>query len=181
MLAGEFYPLWHPLIYHPLTRPDSQVDEREFPIGETVVDLERSPYPYLAYWYWDLRPAIGGVGKVDLDHRFSAHFLLSIEDGNHNVPENIALFVHTLCCKVRKRSDYAVELDDIGFIINDSFVCGYIQFKTGWLRSVFEWSRSVSDLWLTDLYGPVFYETNALILNGDMLKAWHKLIVAAHA
>jgi len=29
----------------------------------------------------------------------------------------------------------------------------------GKLCSVFEWSRSVSDLWLTDLYGPVFYET----------------------
>ena len=46
---------------------------------------------------------------------------------------------------------------------------------------MFKWSRTVSDLWLTDLYGPVFYETNALILNGDMLKAWHKLVVTAQA
>ena len=75
------------------------------------------------YRYWDLRPALEGVGEVNLDHRFCAHFLLSIEDGNHNVLGNITLFVHTLCCKVRKRSDYAAELDDIGFVIDDSFVC----------------------------------------------------------
>ena len=124
---------------------------------------------------------MGGVGKADLDPRFCAHFLLSVEDGNHNLPEHIALFIHTLCSKVRKRTDHAVELDDIGFVIDGSFVCGYLQFKTSWLPSVFDWSRSISDLWLTDLYGPVFYETNALILNSDMLKAWHKLIVVAHA
>lgn len=97
------------------------------------------------------------------------------------MPELLALFVHTLCRKVRKRTEYAVEVDDIGFVIDGSFVCGYLQFRTGWLRSVLEWSRSVSDLWLTDLYGPVLYETNALILNSDMLKAWHKIIVVAHA
>ena len=141
----------------------------------------RPPYPYLAYWYWDLRPALGGIGKFDLNDRFCAHFLLSIEDGNHDLPEYLALFVHNLCHMVRKRSEHAVELDDIGFVIDGSFVCGYLQFRTGWLRSVFEWSRSVSELWLNDLYGPVYYETNALILNGDMLKAWHKLIVAANA
>ena len=43
----------------------------------------------------------------------------------------------------------------------------YLQFRTGWLRSVLEWSRSVSELWLTDLYGPIHYETNVLIVNGD--------------
>jgi hypothetical protein len=48
-------------------------------------------------------------------------------------------------------------------------------------RSVLEWSRYVSDLWLNYLYGPVYYETNAVIMNGDMLKAWHRLIVAAHS
>ncbi|KAF9648048.1 hypothetical protein BDM02DRAFT_3187419 [Thelephora ganbajun] len=80
---------------------------------------------------------------------------------------------------VRKRSDFAVELDDIGFVIEGPFICGYLQFRTSWLRSVLEWSRSVSDLWLTDLYGPVYYETNALIVNGDTLKAWHRLVVAA--
>jgi len=121
-----------------------------------------------------------GISKVDPSDRFCAHFLLSIEDGNHSVPEHLALFVHTLCHTVRRRSEYAVELDDIGFVIDGSFICGYVQFKTGWLRSILEWSRSVSDLWLTDLYGPIYYETNALILNGDMLKAWHKLVVAAH-
>lgn len=97
-------------------------------LREPVVDLGRSPYPYLAYWYWDLRPALGGVGKVGLDRRFSAHFLLSLEDGNHNVPKYIALFIHTLCRKVRKRSGCAVELDDVGFAIDDSLICGYVGF-----------------------------------------------------
>ena len=30
-----------------------------------------------------------------------------------------------------------------------------------------EWSGSISELWLTNLYRPIYYETNALILNGD--------------
>jgi hypothetical protein len=155
------------------------VDEREFPIKEGAVNPAQQPYPYLAHWHWDFRPALRGVAKVDLIDHFCAHFLLSIEDGDHNVPEHLALFVHTLCRKVCKWSEFAVELNDIGFTIEDSYVCGYIRFRTGWLRSALEWSRSVSDLWLTDLYGPVYYETNALIVSGDMLRAWHRLVTAA--
>ena len=37
---------------------------------------------------------------VKLDYRFCAHFLLPLK----TVLGNIVLFVHTLCCKVRKRS-----------------------------------------------------------------------------
>ena len=148
-----------------------------------MTNLQRSlvhpPYPYLVHWYWDLRPALRGVGKVDRSDRFCAHFLLSVTDRNHNLPEHIALFVHTLCRTVRRRSEFAVELDDIGFTIDGPHVCGYVQFRTNWLRSVMEWSRSVADLWLTDVYGPVYYETNALICNGDTLAAWHQLVVTA--
>ena len=62
----------------------------------------------------------------------------------------------------------SVQLNDIvGFVIEGLFICGYLQFRTGCLHSVLEWSRSVSNLWLTDLYGPIHYETNALIVNGD--------------
>ncbi|KAF9641914.1 hypothetical protein BDM02DRAFT_3125003, partial [Thelephora ganbajun] len=85
-----------------------QVDEREFPIEGGGVDPRWAPYPYLAYWHWDLHSALGGIGKVDLNDRFCAHFLLSIEDSNHDVPEHLTLFVHTLCCMVRERSDLAV-------------------------------------------------------------------------
>ena len=35
--------------------------------------------------------------------------------------------------------------------------------------------------WLTDFYGPIHYETNALVVNGDTLKAWHMLVVATHS
>ena len=86
------------------------------------------------------------------------------------MPEHLALFVHSPCCMVCKSSDHAVELDDIGFVINSSFLCDYLQFRMAWLHSVFEWSGSTSELWLTALYGPIYYETNVLILNGDMLK-----------
>ena len=44
------------------------VDEREFPIKEGGPNPRWSPYPYLAYW--DLLPALRGVGKADLNDRF---------------------------------------------------------------------------------------------------------------
>ena len=116
---------------------------------------------------------------MDANDRFCAHFLLSIVNDDH-VPLNLATFVHHLCRTVRKRSDFAVELDDIGFTIEAGIICGYVQWRTGWLRSILDWTRSISELWLTDLYGPVYYETNALIINHDTLKAWHRLVVAAH-
>ena len=93
--------------------------------------------------------------------------MLFRSDGNHDVPEHLAPFVHSPCRMVRKRSDRAIELDDIGFVIDGSFVRGYLQFRMAWLHSVFEWSGTVSEPCLTDLYGPIYYETNALILNGD--------------
>jgi hypothetical protein len=117
---------------------------------------------------------------VDVNDRFCAHFLLSIGDDNH-IPLNLATFVHDLCQMVRKRSDIPVELDDIGFTIEAGTICGYVQWRTGWLRSILDWTRSIGDLWLTDLYGPVYYETNALIVSYDALKAWHRLVVAAHS
>jgi len=96
------------------------------------------PYPYLAHWHWHLRPALAGVEKADLNDRFCAHFLLSIEDGNHDVPGHLALFVH-------KRSDFPVELDDIGLVIGEPLIYGYVQFRTCWLCSVLEWLMSMAD------------------------------------
>ncbi|KAF9642640.1 hypothetical protein BDM02DRAFT_3124343 [Thelephora ganbajun] len=84
------------------------------------------------------------IGKVDLNDRFCAHFLPSIGDGNDVLSISPRLFI--LWYMVRKCSDFAVELNDTGFVIKDSFIHGYLQFKMGRLRSVFEWSRSVSDL-----------------------------------
>ena len=157
----------------------SQPDEVDFPIVEGNADFNRRPYAYLGYWHWDLRPALWGVGKLDYGERFCAKFLLSIEDGNHDLPELLAHFVHKLACKVRKRSEVDVELDDIAFTVSGPFICGYIQFKATWLRSILEWTALVSDLWLTDQYGPVYYQTNALIINNDTLKAWHHLVDVA--
>ena len=42
------------------------------------------------------------------------------------------------CRVVRKRSEFAVELDDIGFTVNGRHVCGYVQFRTRWLRFISE-------------------------------------------
>ena len=47
---------------------------------------------------------LGGIGKFDLNNCFCVHFLLSIEDGNHDVPEYLALFVHNMCHMVHKTS-----------------------------------------------------------------------------
>jgi hypothetical protein len=47
-----------------------------------------------------------------------------------------------------------VELDDIGFTIEAGTIYGYVQWWTGWLRSILDWTRSIGDLWLTDLYVP---------------------------
>ena len=121
-----------------------------------------------------------GIAKVDANDRFCAHFLLSITDDNH-IPFYLATFVHDLCRTVRRRTDLSVELDDIWFTIEAGLICGYIQWRTGWLRSILDWTRSTSDLWLTDLYGPIYYETNAFIVNHDALKAWHRLVVTAHS
>ena len=56
---------------------------------------------------------------------------------------------------------------------------GYLRFRMGWLRSVFERLRSIFELRLTDFYWSTYYDTN--LLYGDMLKALRRLIVAANA
>ena len=148
-----------------------------FPIVDGV---KQQAVPYMAYWYWDLRPALRDVPKVDGNDRFCAHFLLSIQDDNH-IPMNLAKFLHDLCQSVRKRCDLEVELDDIGVSFDGNFVCGYVQWRGGWLRSTLEWRDRVSSLWVTDPYGPIYYETNALIVSHDMLKAWYTLVLTAYS
>ena len=148
-----------------------------FPIVDGVKLLE---VPYLAYWYWKLRPALREVPKVDAKNRFCAHFLLSIHDYNH-IPLNLTRFIHDLCRAVRRRCDLDVELDDVGVSFGGGFVCGYLQWRGGCLRPTLKWRSRVSQLWLTDPYGPVYYESNALIVSHDMLKAWHTLVLVAHS
>ena len=106
---------------------------------------------------------LGGIGKFDLNDRFCTHFLLPIEDGNHDVSEHLPPSIHSPCRMVRKRSDRDVELDDIGFVIDGSFIRGYLWFRTGWLRSVFERSMSVFELCLTDFYGSTHYDTSWMV------------------
>jgi len=149
-----------------------------FPVTDVV---KQQDVPYLAYWCWKLRPALREVPKVDGNDRFCAHFLLSIQENNH-IPMNLAMFLHHLCQSVRKRcNDQSVELDDVGVSFSGGFVCGYFQWRGGWLRSTLEWRDRVSQLWLTDPHGPVYYETNALIVSHDMLKAWQTLVLTAYS
>ena len=91
---------------------------------------------------------------------------------------NLAKFLHDLCQYVLKRCDLVVELEDVGVYFDGGFVYGCVQWRGGWLRSILEWRDRVSELWLTDSYGPVYFETNAHIVNHDMLKAWHTLVLA---
>ena len=62
------------------------------------------------------RPRSLGISEGGLNDHFCVHFLLSVEDSNHDVVEHSALSVHSLYYTVRKHSDHAMELDDFGFV-----------------------------------------------------------------
>ena len=96
------------------------VNKRQFPVFD---DAKLPKVPHLAYWHWDLRPALPGIAKMDANDRFRAHFLLSITDDDH-IPFYLASFVHDLCRMVLRRTDLSVELDDIGFTIKAGLICG---------------------------------------------------------
>ena len=111
---------------------------------------------------------------MDANDRFCARFYLSVQD-DFDIPLKLAYFVHRLCKKVRKRCDAPVELDDIGFATDAGLICGYVQWRTPCsLRSVVEWTQRKGDLFPTEKYGGVYYETDALVLNWEMLGTWHK-------
>ena len=113
----------------------NNVNKRQFPIFD---DAKLPKVPHLAYWYWDLRPALPGIAKMDANDRFRAHFLLSITDDDH-IPFYLASFVHRdLYRMVRRRTDLSVELDDVGFTIKAGLICGYIRLYpvADWLAPV---------------------------------------------
>lgn len=155
-----------------LTR--TQIDEKKFPIcppGKLTTP------GFVAYWFWDLRPALRGSVKVDDKERFCAYFLLSLNGDNH-LPLHIAVFLCNICRKVRKRTDFSVELDDIGIKIQSGgIISGYVQFRTDCLRSVQEWVEQRS-LWMIDAYGPVHYETTSNIIGHHTILAWQTIICA---
>ena len=110
---------------------------------------------------------------MDANDRFCARFYLSVQD-DFDIPLRLAYFIHRLCKKVRKRCDAPVELDDIGFTTEAGLVCGYVQWRTGSLRSVVERRQRKADLFPTEKYDAVYYETDAIVLNWDMLGTWLK-------
>jgi hypothetical protein len=116
---------------------------------------------------------------VDNSERFCAHFLLSLNGDNH-VPLYTAMFLRDICSMVRERTQLDVELDDIAFRIGyDGLICGYIQFRTGCLRDIYDWVKEDASLWLIDSYGPVFYETNSSVIGHHTIKAWQEIVHAA--
>jgi hypothetical protein len=130
---------------------------------------------YIAYWFWDLSSALRGTIKVENAHRFCAHFLLSLDSDNHG-PLHLAVFIRDICSKVRKRTSFGAEIDDIAFRISSGFISGYIQWRTPCLRDIQEWIPQHASLWLTDLHGPVHFETNSSVIGHHTMKAFHTII-----
>ena len=54
--------------------------------------------------------------------QFHTHFLLFIEDGDHDGPEGLAPFVHTVSRMPCERSEYDVNID---FTSEGSRICAY--------------------------------------------------------
>lgn len=113
--------------------------------------------------------------KVDNTERFCARFLLSLDGENHG-PLHLAKFIHDLCSKVRDRTQSTIELDDIAFRINSGLISGYIQWRAGHLRDVQAWVLEHGTLWLTDIHGPVYFETDSSVIGHHTIKAWHTMI-----
>ena len=149
-----------------------QVDEHRFPLRHPG-NLATSGY--ISYWFRDLRPALRGTFKTDNTERFRACFLLSLNNDNH-VPLYMAAFVRDICSKVWERANLTVEPDVIAFCIDSGLVCGYIQFRTESLRSVLDWVIEHATLWLIDLYGPAYFETNSTAIGHHTIKAWQAII-----
>ena len=150
-----------------------QIDERRFPICPPPV----FPTPgYIAYWFWDLRTILRGTIPVENStHHFCACFLLSL-DGDHHIPLRLAIFIRTICSKVRKRTALTVELDDIAYRIDSGLVSGCIQWRTAHLHDIHTWVLEHGSLWLTDIHGPVYFETNSSVIGHNTIQAWHTII-----
>lgn len=153
----------------------NQIDERRFPLCPPGSSATSG---FVSYWFWDLRPALRGTFKVDNTERFCACFLLSLNNDNH-VPLYTAIFVRDICSKVRERTNLTVELDDIAFRVDSGIISGYIQFRAGCLREVFDWVKEHASIWLIDSYGPVYFETNSTVIGHHTIKAWQAIIHAA--
>lgn len=75
-----------------------------------------------------------------------------------------------------EQTNLALELDDIAFCVNSGIISGYIQFKIGFLREVFDWVKEHATLWLIDSYGPVYFGTNSTITSHHTIKGWQAII-----
>jgi hypothetical protein len=151
-----------------------QIDKHQFPLRPPGNSTTSG---FVSYWFWDLRPALRGLYKIDNAERFCACFLLSLNDNNH-VPLYTAMFVRSICSKVRERTTLTAEFDDIAFRVDSGIISGYIQFRTGYLRDTFDWVKEHASVWLIDTYGPVYYETNSSVIGHHTIKAWQAIIHA---
>jgi len=79
----------------------------------------------------------------------------------------------------RRSERSSVEFDEIAYCIDSGLICGYIQFRAGCLREVWDWVREYGSLWLIDRYSPVYFETTLLIVGHHTIKAWQAMIHAA--
>ena len=165
-------PLMFPLTQSADSHLPTQIDERHFPI---YPPRSLTSPGYVAYWFWDLRAALKGTGKVDNTERFCARFLLSLDNDNH-CPIHVAVFIREICSKVQDRTRLTIELDDIAFRISAGMVSGYIQWRTGHLHDIHEWVLQHGTLWLTDTHGPIYFETTSSVIGHYTIKAWHTII-----
>ena len=153
------------------------MDEDRFPIHP--FDDVTTSSGYVGYWTWELRPALRGTTNLDNLGRFCAHFLLSLEGDDH-LPLQLAHFVRDIYSKARKRTEIGtVEFDEIAYRIDSGLVCGYIQFRAGFIHEVWDWVREYGSLWLTDAYGPVYFKTMSHIIGHHTIKAWQAMIHVA--
>ena len=99
---------------------------------------------------------------------------------SHHLPLHLAHFVRDICSKAYQRTEIgSLEFDEIAYRIDSGLVCGYIQFRAGCLREVWDWVMEHGSLWLIDRYGPVYFETTSHIIGHHTIKAWQAIIHAA--
>lgn len=97
------------------------------------------------------------------------------ENDNH-LPLHLAHFVRDIYSKARKRTEIgAVEFDEIAYRVDAGLTCGYVQFRAGCMREVWDWVKCRGSLWF-DTDGPVYFETTSLIVGNHTVKLWQGMI-----
>jgi len=72
-----------------------------------------------------------------------------------------------------------VQLDDIAFHVDSGLICGYIKWQTPRLQDIQGWVLEHGTLWITDIHGPVYFETNSSVIGHHTIKAWHAMVCSA--